>query len=259
MRSKPGVDGQEEVTALELAEGFRPLDDRDVDEVLEAMPPGAPGRIGKINKSKLRARLNRTLLSCRNRYQARPPHQRIKQLRIAKDAIERATKALGQGGGWLHAAIAREIRDIPEAERQQTGCVEDLGEAMNGMRIISHLLSRCETKQRKRRDHKSRRRQPDLERYFLVTQLADVYHRTFAKCPKGSRDGPWCTFLAEVLSRCEGQPLGNEGAQSLWLLARAAAVERGWIGRDALNILLGQRRGATQAGRRMTIKTERLP
>jgi hypothetical protein len=67
-----------------------------------------------------------------------------------------------------------------------------------------------------------------LDRYYLVVEFAGMYQEHFAQLPDGSREKSWCTFLAEILTKCEQRPLKNAGAQRLWLEARAVARERGW-------------------------------
>jgi hypothetical protein len=63
-------------------------------------------------------------------------------------------------------------------------------------------------------------KQRDLSRYLFVESLATLYRRSFGVAPTSTEDGPWCRFLAKVLTCCEGKELKLRGAYDLWLAVK---------------------------------------
>ena len=64
-------------------------------------------------------------------------------------------------------------------------------------------------------DRNSKAHHYDCE-YELILKLGVIYEGTFGERPKATRDGPWCSFLAGVLSRSEGKPSDSARALRRW-------------------------------------------
>jgi hypothetical protein len=59
-------------------------------------------------------------------------------------------------------------------------------------------------------------KQPDYVRYLMILGLSNVYARVFHRRPSATIDGPWCKFLAGILSCCEPKSMNIDGAYDVW-------------------------------------------
>ena len=57
-------------------------------------------------------------------------------------------------------------------------------------------------------------------RLEFVKGLAGIYTVVFNQEPKATRDGPWCLFLAAVLSKTQHQQVSADRAHEIWLKVR---------------------------------------
>jgi hypothetical protein len=212
-------------------DGLLTLTDDDVRLVLDAMPRDT-ARIAISTASKLKDDINAAVSMTNWRRVlytvAVPLPPKIKELRKVQRAAEVVAKAFDDGG--VHRAARSTLGDLSNAERQWLGCAEcfDIETLIEGIRALPRLLEACEARHRALRDPHPK----DMERYYFIAELARVYEAAFGQTPPGTREGPWCTFLTEVLCRCEGKVAKkvepkdpNSAAQSIWLEVRKHVVE----------------------------------
>ena len=119
----------------------------------------------------------------------------------ATDLELRASAAMGvvlpsaEAEDELRLAIAgvRWLRGLTEARRN----------------VIVQLQNRQESKRKPRK--------ADTLRYWLISQLAASFSELLGVKPTLSLGGPWISFLAAVLARCERRDdLSQEAARSIW-------------------------------------------
>jgi hypothetical protein len=91
----------------------------------------------------------------------------------------------------------------------------------------------AETGWRAEKGAKQGKRQPKTSRYVFIWRLSVIFESYFDQAPTTTRDGPWCSFLAAVFSRREGE-LSNSGAYDLWRNAQKMRNGRKLIGRKPL-------------------------
>lgn len=70
---------------------------------------------------------------------------------------------------------------------------------------------------------KATKRVPDEGLHLLTRDLADIYAEAFGVEPTETVNGPWLTFLAEVLSLAGEDHRTQEGLRQLWRKARPSA------------------------------------
>src|SRR5262249_8115718 len=96
--------------------------------------------------------------------------------------------------------------------------IGQLALALQGMAKIEALAKAAEATQLQRMDNKSK---PfDHLRYLMIFALSNIFTRMFDLPPTTTYGGPWCTFLREVLERCERKRLSDRGAYDIWRKAR---------------------------------------
>jgi hypothetical protein len=68
-----------------------------------------------------------------------------------------------------------------------------------------------------RQENKRKPRKADILRYWLIAQLAASFSELLGARPTLTLGGPWISFLAAVLARCERRDdLSQEAARSIW-------------------------------------------
>jgi hypothetical protein len=98
-----------------------------------------------------------------------------------------------------------------------------LADARAGEELFSFIAGSCAEAQIEIQSElytKELPRRPDLLRYRFILNLAEIYQRLIGQPPTTTRDGPWCSFLALVLSRCGSRKISNNGAYDAWRKAR---------------------------------------
>ena len=88
---------------------------------------------------------------------------------------------------------------------------------LEGVRRLAKLAGACKRRISKRPPGV---RRSEAARYAFILSLAEIYAVTFGQQPKATRDGPWCRFLAAVLSYAEGKHIDSDDAHPIWLRVR---------------------------------------
>jgi len=190
---------------------WRQLNEADIKRVLESLPLHL---VEFADPCELRAQINDSIIFLEGSaptarqlqmQQSRSPHVRLKRLRElcgalshALRCLDRAMPALLLSHNGLHAS------PYPPFAHQIS---ERLAEINKTIEALRQEQIRSTRKGPKRRDD---------QRYQLVWDMAGIFEAMFKKQVSRNADGPWCSFLAAVLSRCEKKDMSNEGALWLW-------------------------------------------
>jgi hypothetical protein len=185
----------------------RPLDEADIKKVLESLPL----HLAELaDPRELRVEINDSIIFTegiptglrRRAQQSRLPHVRLKRLRKLCGALRRALACLDDDEFKFHASPYHQLA------RQITERLAEINKTIEAL-----------TQKQVLRTQKGPKRH-DYQRYWLVEDLADIFEAMFKRQASRHADGPWCSFLAAVLSRCEKKDMSNEGALWLWKQVR---------------------------------------
>ena len=209
---------------------WRSLDDNDIKAVLESLSPRwrtivAPDALRyAINDS-----IEEVALDFHGWGVGAAPHVRRKELYRLRGALLRVFKCLGDHGVMsfqLQSALGKHRTSIPVAPSAlETLPLVGIGEAIDALRLLWLAAAECDAREEQRQEElgtKNAPRRVDDLRYMFVEELAGVFETMFKTKVSQKAEGPWCSFLAVVLSRCEGKKLTKAGASSLWKQIRRA-------------------------------------
>jgi hypothetical protein len=216
------------------------LNDDDMSIILESA--GLSSKIDADVKTELKQLINcqiERMCLGQQRRRENPPHQKLDGLREIQEAADALLRAINDYGGVeLELARAADLncdyllpvdrqhgtldaRDVDTSEL----AIVTVETACRAIELIRFLASSCETTVRQFQAElgtKQRPKQPDYIRYSFIIALGKIYQRIFRVEPTTTVDSEWFLFLAEVLSRCDGQgrAISVSNARDLFMKAR---------------------------------------
>jgi len=243
---------QEQLVAREEApERWKYLDDGEIARVYRAA--GGTSYNIEDKKSQLSCRINLRLWLANELHSARsaPPNENFQRLTRVEDAVRELQHALKaypligrvlawevdrlEGSPYSGPASFEMVRaELPDKHGARVFLLTQAGvivpspkakewvrEFIQNVAKVRELMEHAWASERKRQaslgtDQKQAKR-ADYIRYALVDNLADAFSDISGKSPAATRKGPWCSFLAAVLSCSEGKELDNgNGAYRIW-------------------------------------------
>ena len=123
------------------------------------------------------------------------------------------------GENWgetlLRLFLSRSGVMLPSAEAKAT-----VERALQSVAQVEHLSKLAIARERDRQiflgtDKRQVKRADDV-RYLLIAGLASTYEAIFGVAPTATRTGPWCSFLAAVLTCCEDREMNIDSAYRIW-------------------------------------------
>ena len=234
---------------------WRPLDDSDLLRLSEAM--GELGcNIGEDDREQLRRRINDELTQLTKLHQSRrPPHKEFEKLRRIQNAVAELQAALHAYNAERHfpymvdwieghpnakepASLDALRAEFPDADEMELFLVAKradiivpsgnakatIASALQRVRQLGLLAKFAEKRARARQAYlgtsEVQAKQIDKFRYDFIAMLGYIYEEIFHVPPKATRGGPWCVFLAIVLSCCSGKELSSDQVYPIWLKVR---------------------------------------
>jgi hypothetical protein len=150
--------------------------------------------------------------------------EKLKKLqKVVKLVASQMHEIRGPSGGYNALSempsLYREAADfaLSHSAKNQYGRVLDSFDQVSGP--LRCMLADAETQlkqQQAKIGGKHHQKSVDGVRYIFVEEVAQIYAHTFGRRPSLTKGGPWCYFLAEVLSRCEQKRMNEMGAFDLW-------------------------------------------
>jgi len=196
-----------------------------------------------------------------------PIHERATELSKVQNALVRAQEAIKFGGPWPLATSPLLNRLALEADKLAGRCepatieswramastafpdsdlisgffaehfhaegvclpsdeaAAQVLQAVNGLDLLVHLMGLLLATLREKQGKLTKL--PDYARYELILELVPIFELFFHQAATITREGACCTFLAAVLTRCEGKQIDPAGAWAAWRKARRWSRESG--------------------------------
>jgi hypothetical protein len=250
MRAKPGESSRKACQKLERKSR---LDDNDIARILEKIGNGFC-ELDAAKREELKRNINdnlRVWTMFRDWRITHTPHKSIAgvqkaQLKLvaALEAVLPLARDLAYAADWISGnpcskeiasleTLQSEVPALSEAKLvlvqkvQKAGVVLPSGEAK--ALVASYLLSLDQLhslargiemlelrRQKVLGANRKQSKKIDQTRYGFIASTAEVYEGIFGRPPTSTRDGPWCGFLAAVLTCVEGNELLTDSAYDLW-------------------------------------------
>jgi hypothetical protein len=214
------ADGTSEVIEW-WAEGcLNRLEERQVCKLCSSLPPLKADQdvallTRKINDLVVATNPDRLL-----RKHAVPLHKQRQQLARLIATLEEAKTKI-ETCRPLIESVAPEFARLHEGKNPPadlSSALEGIAEFLGVLRLANIFLWQKQQKFETR----TKPRRPDVNRFIFCGLLAKTFEEAFGLLASATEDGPWISFLSNVLSIAEGNALGTKAAYRLWLKARRA-------------------------------------
>ncbi len=201
----------------------RLLDDNDIAQVLEAMGKDF-SKVDTGTKRKLTSDINELLTYMMQLQDWREaelqPHERIDVCCKIQNAVAELMTAFKASGPIL---FDEADKSAPGETPHRLAMPRDVAFEMvaNALQGVIQFNQWAESGEKRALDDKGKQtKRFDSLRYNLIWGLSLIYTRIFGLAPTATCRGPWCSFLGEVLCRCEGRRLDAGAVHDIWLKIR---------------------------------------